>query len=60
MKNWKTSLFGIFGAALTAAATYFGQTGNVTDWKGYAMAAAIGAVGVAAKDNNVTGGTVTQ
>lgn len=60
MKNWKTTLLGLFGGALTAAATYFGQTGNVTDWKGYAMAAAIGAVGIAAKDSNVTGGTVVQ
>ena len=60
MKNWKTTFLGLFGGALTAAATYFGQTGNVTDWKGYAMAATIGALGVAAKDSNVTGGTVVQ
>ena len=60
MKNWKTTLLGLFGGALIAAATYFGQTGNVTDWKGYAMAATIGALGVAAKDSNVTGGTVVQ
>lgn len=59
-KNRKTTLAGIFGGALTAAATYFAQTGNVTDWKGYAIAASLGAIGIAAKDSNVTGGTVAQ
>lgn len=60
MKNWKTTFAGLFAAALTAAATHFQATGDVTNWQGYAVAAGMAAIGVLAKDSNVTGGSVQQ
>lgn len=57
MKNWKTTLLGILGAA-TILATSKG-------WIDNDIAAFIGVIitslfGINAKDNNVTGGTVAQ
>ena len=37
------ALFGLFQAALGSAAAAFTQSGNLTDWKPYAVAAATGA-----------------
>jgi hypothetical protein len=53
MKNWKTSLFGLGAGALNLFA-------NGVNWKQVLMSAAVAAVGLFAKDNNVTGGTVQQ
>lgn len=58
MKNWKTTLAGCIGAALLVVLNLY-QTGTV-DWRTLVMAAAIAAVGVLAKDLNVTGGTIKQ
>lgn len=55
MKNWKTTMFGVLQAA---ALGYAGvKTGNPEFFVG--AAAALGQ-GLAAKDANVTGGTVQQ
>ena len=51
--NWKTSLIG-----LVMAAVQMHQGG--LNWKSAVMAALMAALGVAAKDSNVTGGTVVQ
>ena len=53
MKNWKTTLAGCIGAAVLVVLNLY-QTGTV-DWRTLVMAAAIAAVGVLAKDLNVTG-----
>lgn len=53
MKNWKTSLFGLAAGALNLFA-------NGANWKQVALSVGIVAVGLAAKDHNVTGGTVQQ
>jgi len=58
MKNWRTTAIGVGGAvALTA-----GQLlqGGVTDWKVYLQALILAALGVFAKDSQVTGGTIQQ
>ena len=51
--NWKTSLIG-----LVMAAVQMHQGG--LNWKSAVMAALMAALGVAAKDSNVTGGAVKQ
>lgn len=48
--NWKTTLAGMVGAAVTAAAGYFTQSGDTTNWQAYATAAGLAAVGYLAKD----------
>ena len=53
MKNWKTTLFGLGAGALTLLA-------NGTNWKQVLVALALSGIGMFAKDNNVTGGTVSQ
>ena len=53
MKNWKTTLAGCIGAAVMVVVSLY-QTGTV-DLKTLIIAAAIAAVGVLAKDLNVTG-----
>jgi hypothetical protein len=57
MKNWKTTLAGIAVAAIAAATAL----NWLTIEQGMSITAALVAVGlIAAKDNNVTGGTVKQ
>jgi hypothetical protein len=58
MKNWKTTIAGCLTAGIYAAAALL-QQGNM-DWKDIAVTAGLAAVGVLAKDMNVTGGSVTQ
>lgn len=53
MKNWKTTLFGALGAALTVAVPLM-QTGGVS-LKDVAVAAAIAFIGYFAKDAGVSG-----
>lgn len=55
MKNWRTTLVGMIGAAFTAAAAHFQATGDVTNWQGYAAAATLAAIGFFSKDAGVTG-----
>lgn len=55
MKNWKTTLIACALAAVVAVEPMI-STGKV-DWKAVGMAALIAALGVVAKDANVTGGT---
>jgi hypothetical protein len=55
MKNWKTSLMGI--AIIIAGVYVFISTKDYTQ-AGIAIAAGIGLLN--AKDDNVTGGTVSQ
>jgi hypothetical protein len=52
-KNWKTSLFGLGAGALNMFA-------NGTGWKQVIFSAAFAALGLFAKDHDVTGGTVQQ
>lgn len=57
MKNWKTTAAGVL-VALLAAATYFGW---LTEEQGTSIMGLLTALGLfAAKDNNVTGGSVKQ
>lgn len=58
MKNWKTTAASALTAALYAAANGF--TNGQVNWKQLAIAGGIAAIGVLAKDLNVTGGTVPQ
>ena len=58
MKNWKTSVIGIFGAVFYAIFPLF-QGGSVNT-KDIIIAAVVAGVSAAAKDSNVTGGTVEQ
>jgi len=56
MKNWKTTLAGCgSGAAYAVIAAV--QAGTL-EWKDLAVIAGLAALGVLAKDLNVTGGTV--
>jgi len=55
MKNWKTSLAGLIGALLMAAANYSGAN----TWQGYVACLAPVAIGYLAKDFN-THSTVAQ
>lgn len=57
MKNWKTTLAGIAVAAIAGATAL----GWITVEQGVSITGALVAVGlIAAKDGNVTGGTVKQ
>jgi hypothetical protein len=58
MKNWKTTLCGVAGGIVVAVIPIL-QTGGV-NLKDLAIGAALGALGVLAKDLNVTGGKVGQ
>ena len=49
LTSWKSSLFGIGAGALNLLA-------NGNNWKQVAFSAAISALGLFAKDGNVTGG----
>lgn len=51
LRNWKTSLLG--GGALTGAVINFAE--NPSDIKGSLLMAAIGLIGLFAKDHNKTG-----
>ena len=53
MKSWRTTLFGIGAAALNLLA-------NGTHWKEVLLSVGFAALGVAAKDSNVSGGTIKQ
>jgi len=53
MKNWKTTLTGIFIAIVVAVAPIL-QTGEI-EWKNVILAAIIAAFGYFAKDHDVTG-----
>jgi hypothetical protein len=55
MRNWKTTLIGAVGAALTAVTLYVQNGGNLSDWKLYAIPALIAAFGFVSKDAGVTG-----
>lgn len=58
MKSWKTTISGVIGAALIIGYKIFShQPVTIED---IGMAAGILGIGVAAKDNNVTGGTKPQ
>ena len=56
MVNWKTTLCGLIAGVATALANYTGPN----NWQGYVSAAALVALGIIAKDFNVTGGTVAS
>ena len=58
MKNWKTTLAGVLGAVVTVAVSLY-QTGTV-DVQTWITAIVMAALGVLAKDLNVTGGSVQQ
>jgi hypothetical protein len=59
MKNWKTTTAGIL-AALAQIAVPLLSSGVGLTWKTVVPAVLTGAVGILAKDSNVTGGTVQQ
>lgn len=50
VNDWKTTLGGIIGAAVTAAVTYYTQTGDTVNWQGYAGAIALAVLGYLAGD----------
>lgn len=58
MKNWKTTVFGILGAAGVFAVKII--TKKPIDASDITTAISILGLGAVAKDNNVTGGTVKQ
>lgn len=64
MKNWKTTAAGAFAAAVNAGVANYGViAGDPTakmNWGAILLSSAIAAFGYFAKDNNVTGGSVTQ
>ena len=53
MKSWRTSLLGLGAGALNLFA-------NGTHWKEVLLSFGIAALGLAAKDSNVSGGTIKQ
>ena len=53
LANWKTSLIGVVMAAIQL------HQGGMS-WQNAALAALMAALGFAAKDLNVTGGTIKQ
>lgn len=55
MKNWKTSLIGCVGAAITAISIYQNNGGNLSDWKLYLFPVLLAIWGVVQKDAGVTG-----
>jgi hypothetical protein len=58
MKNWKTTLAGCVSAAIYAVIAAV-QAGRI-DPKDLAVAGGLAALGILAKDLNVTGGSVSQ
>lgn len=58
MKSWKTTLIGILTGVATLALDMY-QTGTFS-LRAFLIAAGMAALGIVAKDNNVTGGTVHQ
>ena len=60
MTNWKTTLVGI----IVAVANLFGSgvytNGGAINWKAFLTSAGIAALGLVAKDHDVTGGTREQ
>ena len=58
MKNWKTTAIGI-GGAIAMGGGQLLMSGNL-DWKAYVQMAFMAALGIAAKDFNVTGGMIQQ
>ena len=57
--NWKTSLIGLVSGVLAWTVMYL-QSGNVLDWKAWAIGAVLTIQGLVQKDFNVSGGTVPQ
>jgi hypothetical protein len=55
IKNWKTTLLGAVGAALTAVTIYVQNGGDLADWKLYAIPALVAAFGYVSKDAGITG-----
>jgi len=55
MKNWRTTLLGAVGAAISAITLYTQSGGNLGDWKLYVFPALIAAFGYLSKDAGVTG-----
>ncbi len=53
MTNWKTTLIGLAGGI-------FGLIANGVNWKTAVSSSLMALLGLAAKDHNVTGGTVKQ
>lgn len=53
MKNWKTTLAGVFGAAVQVVVPLV-QTGQV-GWQALLVAAGMAAMGYFAKDFNISG-----
>jgi len=58
MKNWRTTAAGCLSAAIYAIIAAF-QAGRI-DPKDLAVAGGLAALGILAKDLNVTGGSVQQ
>jgi hypothetical protein len=59
MKNWKTTLIGLItGGSISIDAIV--HQGLTLGWKQALLGLAIAVLGAVAKDNNVTGGTVSQ
>ena len=58
MKNWKTTLAGCLSGAIYAVIAAV-QSGTINP-KDLAVAGGLAALGILAKDLNVTGGTVTK
>lgn len=58
MKSWKTTVVGLAGGAIVGLTPVL-QTGKV-DIKSLIIGAAIGAIGVFAKDHDVTGDPPTE
>lgn len=58
MKNWKTTLWGAISAVVIVLQPLI-TTGEI-NWTSIFFASTITLLGYFAKDNDVTGGTVTQ
>jgi hypothetical protein len=59
MKNWRTSLLGIALGAGQIIHTSL-QANQQVDWIGLLIGVGFAALGLAAKDSQVTGGTIKQ
>lgn len=60
-KNWRTSLAGLLGGVVFVAPQIQAcVAGQPCDWKQIAVGVAFAALGLGAKDSNVTGGTKAQ
>ena len=55
MKNWKTTLLGAVGSAISAITLYAQSGGDLGDWKLYVVPAVIAAFGFVSKDAGVSG-----